>query len=158
MQPWPFLRDVSSINAPILPPTATYHPPCYHTTLLRGPAYLREHEAIPVRPLWVLGIELHELAPQDVGDRRHAPITPSARASASHTRASRFLHWSTWVTRVRMERGIDLRRASWLVSYFSLSSEKYAEIVSFAYQPISAPISPYPRCYSGLWAPYRVAG
>ena len=35
--------------------------------------HLRENETIAVEPIGVLGVELHEVLPQDVGDRRHAP-------------------------------------------------------------------------------------
>lgn len=34
---------------------------------------LREDEAIPVQPLGVLGVELHEFVEEDVSDRRHTP-------------------------------------------------------------------------------------
>jgi hypothetical protein len=50
---------------------------------------LREDEAIPVDPLGVLGVELHELVEQDVGDRRHA-------------------HGGTGMAGVGLEGGIDL--------------------------------------------------
>jgi hypothetical protein len=33
----------------------------------------RENETIPVQPLGVLGVELHELVEEDVGNRCHAP-------------------------------------------------------------------------------------
>ena len=51
--------------------------------------YVREDKSVAVQPLRVLGVELHELVEQDVGDRRHA-------------------HGRTGVARVGVEGGIDL--------------------------------------------------
>lgn len=34
---------------------------------------LRQNKAITVQPAGVLRVELHDLVPEDVGDRRHAP-------------------------------------------------------------------------------------
>ena len=50
---------------------------------------VRQHEAISVQPVWVLGVEGHEFVEEDVGDRCH-----------THGRAR--------VARVGLEGGIDL--------------------------------------------------
>lgn len=54
---------------------------------------IRENKTVPVNPVGVLGVEVHELVEQDVGDRGHA-------------------HRGTGVTRVGLGGGINLETAS----------------------------------------------
>lgn len=49
---------------------------------------VREHESIPVDPLWILGIEVHVLRKQNVGNGSHA-------------------HRGTWVPRLGLGGDID---------------------------------------------------
>lgn len=51
-----------------------------------------QNEAVTVQPLGVLGVELHEVVEQDVGNGGHA-------------------HGGTGVARVAVEGGIDLRES-----------------------------------------------
>lgn len=77
---------------------------------------LRENEAVTVQPLGVLGVELHELAKQDVGDRCHTPIFLLSVdcISLNDVRRSRWrlgdgsLHGGTRVAGVRLGGGIGL--------------------------------------------------
>lgn len=62
-----------------------------YTQHMPRPACSREDEAIAVDPIRVLGVEVHELVEEDVGNRCHA-------------------HWSTRMPRVGRERGIDGQR------------------------------------------------
>jgi hypothetical protein len=57
--------------------------------LAPGEKYVRENEAVAVDPVWVLGVESHELVEHDVGHRSHA-------------------HRGTRMTRVGLKGGIDL--------------------------------------------------
>jgi hypothetical protein len=41
----------------------------------------REHEAITVQPFGVLGVELHELVEENVGNGSHAPREPVSTSS-----------------------------------------------------------------------------
>ncbi|KAI5462659.1 hypothetical protein BGZ63DRAFT_220928 [Mariannaea sp. PMI_226] len=61
MQPWPLLFLLSAM--------------C-ETYAWRGrkTRYLRENEAVTVEPLGVLGVELHELVEEDVGNGSHSPL------------------------------------------------------------------------------------
>jgi hypothetical protein len=47
--------------------------PMNESGLQRRWGNLRENKAIPVEPIWVLGVEAHELVEKDVGNGRHAP-------------------------------------------------------------------------------------
>ena len=57
--------------------------------LEHAPVAVGENEAIPIDPVWVLGVEGHELVKENVGDWCHA-------------------HGGTRMARVRLEGGIDL--------------------------------------------------
>lgn len=43
----------------------------------------RENEAVTVEPLWVLWVELHELAVENVGNGCHAPVLRALSACGS---------------------------------------------------------------------------
>lgn len=69
-----------------------------------GQRHLRKDESVAVQPLGVLGVELHELVPENVGNGSHAPVQSSALAAnlggnggcggSAHRRAS--LDKLTW--------------------------------------------------------------
>lgn len=66
MHPWPLLEDRQGQTHVTL-------------TLARTPGEAREDdsredEAVTVQPLWVLWVELHELAVENVGHGCHAPV------------------------------------------------------------------------------------
>jgi hypothetical protein len=44
-----------------------------YTSDMANGGTLRENKSIPVEPLGVLGVELHELVEENVGNRCHAP-------------------------------------------------------------------------------------
>ena len=75
-------------------------------------SYSRENEAIPVEPLWILGIKLHHLLEQDMGYRGHSPtrllvrllLLPQRRAITTGENA----HGSTRVSRLCVESSIGL--------------------------------------------------
>lgn len=105
MQPWPLL-GCESDNMP-------------HQ--LSNAGNLREHEAITVEPVGVLGVEPHDPVEEDVGDGSHAPavlvsmLDPASAASESWQfsrgslkRNRRSLHRRTRVARVGVERRISL--------------------------------------------------
>ena len=53
--------------------------------------HLREYESIPVEPIRILRVEIHELVEKDVSNRRHA-------------------HWGTGMPGIGFEGSIDLER------------------------------------------------
>lgn len=73
-------------------------------------ANLRQDEAIPVQPLGVLGVELHELVEKDVGDGSHAPVTAVSGCFGVARRGEEQenSHGGTGVTGVGMEGRISL--------------------------------------------------
>jgi hypothetical protein len=94
MQPWPLLRIVSQ-------PGNERHS--------SDRANSRENETVAVQPAGVLGVELHELVEDNVGNGRHAPgmgvSKPWDRWGFAVGVDS---HGSTGVSRVAGEGGINL--------------------------------------------------
>ena len=62
---------------------------------VRAPVHLRENKAIPVEPIWVLGVEVHEFVKEDMSYRGHA-------------------HGSARMAGVGFRGGIDLGGHQWL--------------------------------------------
>lgn len=98
MQPWPFLISCQ------LPYSSSY------LEHLQGAAvgYIREDKSISVEPVWVLGVEGHELVEEDMGSWCAA-------------------HRGTGMTRVGFEGGIDLSSqlpSAWVL-FFILPGQKW---------------------------------
>lgn len=69
MQPWPFLDTIRQYG---ISNTRAGTPDAMEPQNIR--LYIREDEAVPVQPVGVLRVELHELVPEDVGNGSHAPM------------------------------------------------------------------------------------
>lgn len=88
MQPWPFLCSKAFV-CQLISMLRTEKHKWHHGAALaempastgdqvRGYLYIREDESIPVQPVGVLRVELHELVKEDVGNGSHAPGLESA--------------------------------------------------------------------------------
>lgn len=84
-----------------------------------GRQHLREDESVAVQPVGVLGVELHELVPENVSNGSHAPAQNPASAASSGGdggcggNAHRWapwtnLHGSTGMSRVALKGRINL--------------------------------------------------
>lgn len=98
MQPWPLLRGGGQ--------SANRMARCRGAQLIAG-RDSREDETITIQPVGVLGVELEELAPENVGHRCHAPTAVLVREYVSSVDRMH-VHGGTGMARVAGEGGINL--------------------------------------------------